>query len=101
MRGTGLAALALLLAGCTAMPGQQGATLREATAAQVGNCRYITDLTMTPGVYGPVVTEQALALARARVKDAARAAGADTIVFARPMGSAVYQIEAKAYLCGA
>jgi len=101
MRGTGLAALALLLAGCTAMPGQQGATLREATAADVGNCRYITDLTMTPGVYGPVVTEQALALARARVKDAARAAGADTIVFARPMGSAVYQIEAKAYLCGA
>jgi len=101
MRGTGLAALALLLAGCTAMPGQQGATLREATAAQVGNCRYITDLTMTPGVYGPVVTEQALALARARVKDAARAAGADTIVFAQPMGSAVYQIEAKAYLCGA
>ena len=89
----------LVLAGCAAAPGAQ--TVREATAAETRACAYVTDITMTPGVYGPILTEQALALGRARVKADARAAGADTVVFAAPPGAQVFQVEAKAYRCGA
>jgi len=86
------------LAACT-MPEGPGATVREATEAEIAGCRYITDIRMTPGVYGPVVTEQALSLARMRVKSDAARAGADTIVFAAPAGATVYQVEAAAYRC--
>lgn len=93
------AVTATVLAGCAAAPG--GGAVREATAAEIGACAYVTDITMTPGVYGPILTDQALALGRARVKADARAAGADTVVFAAPPGAQVFQVEAKAYRCGA
>jgi hypothetical protein len=97
-RIAGLGLLAVL-AGC-GVPGQTGGPMREAGAAEVAACRYITDITMTPGVYGPLLTERALTLARARVKADAQAAGADTVVFAQPpAGATVYQVEAKAYRC--
>ena len=55
---------------------------------------------MTPGVYGPVVTDQALRYARNKVMTDARNAGANTVVFdtVEP-GSEVYLIHAKAYRC--
>ena len=56
--GMGLVAA---LAAC-GVPGQTGGPMREAVAAEVTACRYITDITMTPGVYGPVLTERALTL---------------------------------------
>lgn len=94
--GLGLVAA---LAGC-GVPGQPGGPVREAGPAEVAACRYVTDITMTPGVYGPVLTERAIALGRARVKADARAAGADTVVFAPPpAGATVYLIEARAYRC--
>lgn len=98
-RGAMTVSLVVLLAGC-GVPGQTGGPMREAGPAEVAACRYITDLTMTPGVYGPLLTERALTLARARVKADAQAAGADTVVFAQPpAGATVYQVEAKAYRC--
>ena len=91
--------LVAALAAC-GVPGQTGGPMREAGPAEVAACRYVTDITMTPGVYGPVLTERALALGRSRVKADAQAAGADTVVFTQPpAGATVYQIEAKAYRC--
>ena len=97
MRRMALIGLAML-AGCT-MPQGRGAAVREATAAEVAACRYITDIRMTPGVYGPVLTEQALIYARTQVKSDAARAGADTIVFAAQPGEIVYQVDAAAYRC--
>ncbi len=96
-----LLALAALsaLAGCT-NPDAGVSGVTDALASQVTACTYVTDIRMTPGVYGPVVTDQALRYARNKVMTDARDAGANTVVFdtVEP-GAEVYLIHAKAYRC--
>ena len=91
---------ALGLAACTD-PGFYGVEgVQDALASQVTACTYLTDISMTPGVYGPVVSDQALRYARTKVLADAKEAGANTVVFAPvPPGGEVYLIQAKAYRC--
>jgi hypothetical protein len=93
-----LAGLAVLAA-CSD-PGFTGvAGVREATTAEVAQCRYISNISMTPGVFGPLAT-QGLKYARNKIKADAQMAGADTVVFAQVSpGADVYQVEAVAYRC--
>lgn len=96
-------ALALIAAACTSDPGFTGVSgVREAaTAAEVQHCRYITNISMTPGVFGPLAT-QGLKYARNTVKADAQAAGADTVLFDKVSpGADVYEVKAVAYRCAA
>jgi hypothetical protein len=88
------------LAGCTD-PGFTGvAGVRVAEQPDVAACRYLTDIRMTPGVYGPVLADQGLRYARNKVMADAQAAGADTVVFDKVApGTDVYQIHATAWRC--
>lgn len=91
-------AAALALAGCTNPAGVAG--VREATQAEVASCAYVSNIRMTPGLYGPVVGDQALKYARNTVMADARNAGANTVVFAQATpGTEVYMVEAVAYRC--
>ncbi len=88
------------LAGCTADPGFTGVSgVREADAAAVAACAYVSDIGMTPGVYGPLAT-QGLKYARNKIMAEAQAAGANTVVFdqATP-GADIYKLHAVAYRC--
>jgi hypothetical protein len=90
----------VFVAGCTTDPGFTGvAGVVEADAASVGQCSYVSDISMTPGVYGQLAT-QGLAYARNKIMAEARNAGANTVVFdqATP-GADVYQLHAVAYRC--
>lgn len=95
-----LTAAAAVLAGCND-PGFTGVNgVQDALAHQVTACTYVTDISMTPGVYGPVLSDQALRYARNKVMADARDAGANTVVFdSVPPTSEVYLIHAKAYRC--
>ena len=67
-----LAALAAGLAGCTRDPGFTGvAGVREATAAEVAVCTYVSDIRMRPGTYG-VLADQGLKYARNTIMADAR-----------------------------
>lgn len=94
-----LAALAVV-ASCTGDPRFSGVPdVREASADAVSQCRYVTDLRMKPGVYGPLA-EEGLRYARNSIKLDARNAGANTVVFdAAPPGVAIYELHAVAYHC--
>lgn len=94
---------ALMLAGCTNDPGFTGvAGVREAEPGQVAGCRYVTDIRMAPGVYGPVLAEQGLRYARNKIMADAKEAGADTVVFDKVVpGTDVYELHAVAWRCGA
>lgn len=95
----GAAALAAT-AGCAPDPGLTGvAGVREMTAAEAAGCRYITDIRMTPGLYGPLASE-GLKYARNKVRAEALASGANALVFdqATP-GQDVYEVHAVAYAC--
>lgn len=94
------AVLAASLAACTQDPGFVGvAGVREAAAAEVAACSYVTDIRMSPGVYG-VLADQGLKYARNTIMADARDAGANTVVF-DPVtpGADVYEIHAVAYRC--
>lgn len=89
-----------VLSGCND-PGFQGVPeVRIANAADVGQCRPVSVITNEPGLYGPVVGEQAERYARNKIMESARDAGADTVVF-DPVtpGEPVYLLKAKAYDC--
>lgn len=93
-------AAAVLLMSCTADPGFTGVSgVREATAAEVASCTYLTDIRMTPGVYG-VLADQGVKYARNTILADARDAGANTVVF-DPVtpGADVYELHAVAYRC--
>ena len=101
MRGLSMAiAVALMGAGCTADPGFTGVTgVREADASAVAQCRYITDIGMTPGVFGELAT-QGLKYAHNKILAEARDAGANTAVFDQTTpGVDVYKLHAVAYAC--
>ena len=94
--------LAALVAACTSDPGFTGvAGVREATAAEVTACTYVTDISGSPSVYGPLAT-QGLKYMRNKIMADAQASGANTVVFdqATP-GADVYKLHAVAYRCGA
>lgn len=99
MKAYPLLACLAALAACND-PGFTGvSSVREATAADVAQCRYISNISMTPGVYGPFAT-QGLKYARNKIKADAQMAGADTVVFAPVSpGADVYQVDAVAYRC--
>ena len=88
------------LSACTQDPGFTGvAGVREATAAEVGQCAYVSDVRMTPGVFGALAT-QGLKYARNKVMADARDAGANTVVFDQTTpGADIYQLHAVAYRC--
>lgn len=95
-----LMAVALMAGACTNDPGFTGVSgVREATQAEVAQCRYISNISMTPGVYGPLAT-QGLKYARNKVKADAQTSGADTVVFDQVTpGADVYEVKAVAYRC--
>jgi len=93
-------AAALALAACTTDPGITGVSgVREARADEVGQCTYLTDIRMTPSVFGPLAN-QGQRYARNKIMADARDAGANTVVFdqATP-GADIYQLHAVAYRC--
>lgn len=95
------AGVGLALAGCTNDPGFTGVPgMREADASQVAACKYVTDITGTPSVFGPLASE-GLKYSHNQVLAEARDSGADTVVFDRTVpGADVYKLHAVAYRCG-
>lgn len=91
---------ALIAGGCTSDPGFTGvAGVREAEAAEVAACAYVSNIGMTPGVYGPLA-EEGLAYARNKVKQSALEDGANTVVFDKVTpGALVTRVTATAYRC--
>ncbi len=94
------AALAASLLACTRDPGFVGvAGVREATAAEVAACTYVSDIRMRPGTYG-LLADQGVKYARNTIMADARDAGANTVVFdSVAPGADVYQLHAVAYRC--
>lgn len=90
----------VLLGACTTDPGFVGVSgVREITPAEAASCSYISNISMTPGVYGPLAG-QGLRYARNKVMADARDAGANAILF-DPVtpGADVYEVRAVAYRC--
>lgn len=73
--------------------------IREASAAEVATCSYVTDIRMAAGVWGPWFEDRAIDNARKRIKLDARDAGANTVVFSPSVGVGAQLVEAKAYRC--
>lgn len=98
-----LLAGAATLAGCTSDPGFTGVTgMNIADASEVTTCRYISDLRMSPSVYGPLLAQQGQRYVRNKIMADAKDAGADTVVFDKVTpGSDVYEMHAVAYRCRA
>ena len=99
-RKTVLAALAL--AACAPAPGLVGApgVRIVTTEAEVAACTPVLVYTRTPGLFGPVVGEQALEYARNEVLAAAAADGADTVLFEEGgPNQPAYYVRARAYRC--
>lgn len=88
------------LGACVNDPGFTGVSgVREATATEVLQCRYITDISMRPGVYGPLA-QQGIKYAHNSIMADAKDSGANTIVFEQVVpGADLYQLHAKAYSC--
>ena len=89
-----------LIAACDD-PGFTGVSgVRAVGESQVASCRFLSTITMEPGVYGPVLAEQGLRYARNKVLDQARQDGATDVVFDKvEPGSDVYLVRARAYRC--
>lgn len=89
-----------LLSACND-PGFTGVSgVRTSEEAQVASCKFMSTITMQPGVYGPVLAEQGLRYARNKVLDMAQRDGATDVVFEKvEPGSDVYEVRAKAYRC--
>jgi hypothetical protein len=95
-----VSALVAGLAGCTSDPGFTGVPgVREAEAGAVASCRYVSNIAMTPGVFGPLA-DQGLKYARNKIKQDAQNLGANTVVFDKVVpGADVYRVTATAYSC--
>jgi hypothetical protein len=90
-----------LLAACTAPAGLTGVPeVRVISAAEAAACTPLEALSMTPGLYGPVIGEQAVEYARNEVLALARQGGANAFVFDEtPPGEPVYLVRGTAYRC--
>lgn len=100
-RMMGMVLAATCAAGCTNDPGFKGVPeVREARANEVTACRYISDITGTPSVYGPILGQEGLKYTRNIVLAGARDSGANTVVFEQVTpGVDVYELRARAYAC--
>lgn len=89
------------LAACEPAPGLVGVPeVRVASAAEVMGCQPIEIISTTPGLYGPVLGQQAIEYARNDTLATAREAGANTFVFDEtPPGQPVYVVRGTAYRC--
>ncbi|HEY0213471.1 MAG TPA: hypothetical protein VGC40_07780 [Paenirhodobacter sp.] len=89
-----------LIAGCND-PGFRGTTaVRVASADEVGACRFIENVSVKPGVYGPILGDQGVKYSRNQLLDMARADGANTVVFDQvDPCAAVYVVSARAFAC--
>lgn len=93
-------AVLVVLGACTPDPGFVPVSgVREITAAEAASCAYVSNISMTPGVYGPLAG-QGLRYARNKVMSDARDAGANAILFDQVTpGADVYEVKAVAYRC--
>lgn len=92
----------LALAACEPAGGLVGAPgLAVASAGDVAACAPTKIYTTTPGVYGPVVGEQALEFARNETMVNAQEDGANTIVFeSGGLGDTdALFVQARGYIC--
>ena len=90
-----------LLAACTAPAGLTGVPdVRVISAAEATACTPVEVLSMTPGLYGPVIGEQAVEYARNEVLALALRGGANAFVFDEtPPGEPVYLVRGTSYRC--
>lgn len=96
-----LAVLSAVIFGCTNDPGFTGVSgVREAAPGDVLACRYISDISARPALYGPVLGQEALKYSRNTILAEALDSGANTVVFEQVTpGSDIYKLHAKAYSC--
>jgi hypothetical protein len=89
----------ILLSGCDD-PGFRGVSgVAEITPAEAAACTLVTNITATPGVYGPLA-QQGLEYSRNRVLDLAKESGANAVVFEQVTpGTMVTEVRAAAYRC--
>jgi hypothetical protein len=90
-----------LLAACTPPAGIAGVRdVRVISAAEATACEPLEIVSMTPGLYGPVLGEQAVEYARNEVLALARKGGANAFVFDEtPPGEPVYLVRGTGYRC--
>lgn len=90
-----------LLAACTAPAGLTGVPdVRVISAAEAAACEPLERLSMTPGLYGPVIGEQAVEYTRNETLALARRSGANAFVFDETSpGEPVYRVSGTAYRC--
>ena len=94
-------ALLPLVAACSAPAGLTGVPdIRVISAIEASSCEPLEILSTTPGLYGPVIGQQAIEFARNETLAAAREAGANAFVFDDPApGEPVYLVRGTAYRC--
>lgn len=90
-----------LLAACTPPAGLTGVPdVRVISRAEAAACEPLENISMTPGLYGPVIGEQALEYARNEALALALRGGANAFVFEEtPPGEPVYEIRGTGYRC--
>ena len=90
-----------LLAACTAPAGLTGVPgVRVIAATEAAACEPVEALSMTPGLYGPVIGGQAVEYARNEVLALAQRGGANAVVFDDPPpGEPVYVVTGTSYRC--
>ena len=90
-----------LLAACTPPAGLTGVSdVRVISAAEAATCEPLEIVSMTPGLYGPVIGDQAVEYTRNEVLALARRGGANAFVFdATPPGEPVYLVRGTGYRC--
>jgi hypothetical protein len=89
------------LAACTPPAGITGVdTVRVISAAETAGCEATEVVSMTPGLYGPVIGDQAVEYARNEVLALAARGGANAFVFDEtPLGEPVYLVRGTGYRC--
>ena len=90
-----------LLAACTAPAGLTGVPdVRVISSAEAAACTPVETVSLTPGLYGPVIGEQAVEYARNEALALARKGGANAFVFDDPPpGEPVYVVRGRSYRC--
>jgi hypothetical protein len=89
------------LAACTPPAGITGVdTVRVISATEAAGCEATEIVSMTPGLYGPVIGDQAVEYARNEVLALAARGGANAFVFDEtPPGEPVYLVRGTGYRC--
>jgi hypothetical protein len=90
-----------LLAACAAPAGLTGVRdVRVISAAEAAACQPLERLSMTPGLYGPVIGTQAVEFARNELLALARRGGGNAVVFEEgPPGEPIYVVRGTSYRC--